>query len=73
MTLELTKDQEYIKEQEYIIKFNKFRNKLTKQQKKLTNNEKHQLYNESLKTGNLIGIHILNNYIDLEYGLIDLD
>ncbi len=50
MTLELTQDQEYIKDQEYINKFNKFRDQLTKQQKKLTNKEKHQLYNESLKT-----------------------
>ena len=73
MTLELTKDQEYMKEQEYIIKFDKFRKQLTKQQNKLTNKEKHQLYNDSLKTGNIIGIHILNNYIDLEFGLIDLD
>ena len=73
MTLELTQDQEYRTEQEYINKFNKFRDQLTKQQNKLTNKEKHQLYNESLKTGNIIGIHILNNYVDLEFGLIDLD
>ena len=64
MTLELTKDQEYMKEQEYIIKFDKFRKQLTKQQNKLTNKEKHQLYNDSFKTGNIIGIHILNNYIE---------
>ncbi len=60
------------KEQKYQIKFNKFRSKLEKAQAKLNEYEKLCLYKESFKTGNLIGLHILNNYVDLDFGLIEL-
>ena len=59
------------KEQKYQIKFNKFRSKLEKAQAKLNDYEKQLLYKESLKAGNLIGLHILNHYVDLDFGLIE--
>ena len=72
MVYDLSIEEKYSTEQKYIAKFDKFRNELIDLQHKLSKKEKRQLYEESLKTGDVIGLHILNNYIDLEFGLIGL-
>ena len=53
----------------YIKKFNKYKKKLHKLQNELTYKQKMELYNN----GDKYGKHIFNNYIDLEFGLIEFD
>jgi len=60
------------KQRDYKVKFDQFRKMLAERQQQLRKREKKQLYRNSLKTGDLVGLHIFNNFIDLEYGLIEL-
>ena len=57
---------------EYIVKFDMFKALLKEKQNTLTHKQKLKLYESSLKTGDPIGEYIFNNYIDLDYGLIEL-
>ena len=53
----------------YIKKFTKYKKKLRKLQNELAYTQKLELYNN----GDKYGKHIFNNYIDLEFGLIEFD
>ena len=54
----------------YTLKFNKFKKKLLKLQRTLTTKEKIHLYENS---NDDFGKHIFNNFIDLEFGLIEFE
>ena len=60
------------KMREYIVKFDMFKALLKEKQNTLTHKQKLKLYESSLKAGDPIGEYIFNNYIDLDYGLIEL-